>query len=180
MSMLNKRHESVLKEVKVDLTYVNKTQKEFLDHLESVKGINTPKNTLNIPMWLLLGLHSELSEVLNASKLHKFWNKSEINKTHLIEKLGDFLSHMGNLANFLEVDLIVEIPEIQLTAQEVIFNQLYYKITTLNWNKRHARNTLISKSLPLFVQLVYSFGFNLEDLEKVYKRKMVENYSRFN
>ena len=180
MSMLNKRHESVLRQIRVDLRYVNKAQNEFLEHLESVKGINTPKNTLNVPMWLLLGLHSELSEVLNASKLHKFWYKSEINRTHLIEELGDFLSHMGNLANFLEIDLVTEIPEIEITAAEVTFNKLAYRITTLNWSKRHARNTLLNQIIPNFVELLYSFDFSLTELKETYHKKMQHNYTRFN
>ena len=155
----------------IDFTYANKEQKNFLEHLESSKGIKYPSETLNVPYWLILALHSELSEVLNASKLHKF---------HLIEELGDFLSHMANLANFLEVDLITEIPEIQITSPEITFNQLSYRITTLNWNKRHARNTLIKQIVPSFVELVYSFGFNLEELEAVYHKKMQHNYTRFN
>ncbi len=132
----------------IDFTYANKEQKNFLEHLESSKGIKHPSETLNVPMWLILALHSELSEVLNASKLHKFWDKSEINREHLIEELGDFLSHMANLANFLEVDLVTEIPEIQVTAPEVVFNQLAYRITTLNWSKRQARNALLNQIVP--------------------------------
>ena len=164
----------------IDFTYANKEQKNFLEHLETKNGIKYPNETLNVPMWLILALHSELSEVLNASKLHKFWDKSEINREHLIEELGDFLSHMANLANFLEVDLVTEIPEIQVTAPEVVFNQLAYRITTLNWNKRHARNALLNQIVPLYVELVYSFGFNLEELKTVYHKKMQHNYTRFN
>ena len=163
----------------IDFTYANKEQKNFLEHLESSKDIKYPSETLNVPMWLILALHSELSEVLNASKLHKFWDKSEVNRAHLVEELSDFLSHMANLANFLEVDLVTEISEIQVTAPEVIFNQLAYRITTLNWNKRHARNTLIKQIVPSFVELVYSFNFTLDELEKAYKRKMKQNYTRF-
>ena len=163
----------------IDFTYANKEQKNFLEHLETKNGIKYPNETLNVPMWLILALHSELSEVLNASKLHKFWDKSEINREHLIEELGDFLSHMANLANFLEVDLVTEIPEIQVTAPEVVFNQLAYRITTLNWSKRQARNALLNQIVPLFVELVNSFDFTLEELEEAYKRKMQHNYARF-
>lgn len=164
----------------IDFTYANKEQKTFSEYLETKNGTKYPNETLNVPMWLILALHSELSEVLNASKLHKFWDKSEINREHLIEELSDFLSHMANLANFLEVDLVTEIPEIQVTAPEVVFNQLAYRITTLNWNKRHARNALLNQIVPLFVELVYSFSFTLEELEEAYKRKMQHNYTRFN
>ena len=164
----------------IDFRYANKGQKAFLEHLESVNDTKYPNETLNVPMWLILGLHSELGEVLNVSKLNKFWDKSEINRSLLIEELGDFLSHMANLANFLEIDLVTEIQDIQVTAPELIFNQLAYRITTLNWSKRHARNTLINQIVPNFVQLVYSFGFNLNELEKAYHKKMQHNYTRFN
>ena len=163
----------------IDFTYANKEQKNFLEHLETKNGIKYPNETLNVPMWLILALHSELSEVLNASKLHKFWDKSEINREHLIEELGDFLSHMANLANFLDADLIIEIPERQVTDPEVVFNKLAYRITTLNWNKRHARNALLNQIVPLFVELVDSFNFTLDELEGAYKRKMQHNYTRF-
>ena len=163
----------------VNFKYANKGQKDFLSHLESAKGVNYQYETLNVPYWLILALHSELSEVLNSSKLHKFWDKSEINREHLIENLAGFLSHMANLANFLEVDLATEIKEIQVTAPEVTFNQLAYRITTLNWNKRHARNTLINQIIPLFVELVHEFDFTLEELEAAYKTKMKKNYTRF-
>ena len=163
----------------INFTYANKEQKAFLECLETKNGIKHQKETFNVPMWLILSLHSELSEVLNASKLHKFWDKSEINREHLIEELGDFLSHIANLANFLEVDLVTEIPEIQVTAPEVVFNQLAYRITTLNWSKRQARNALLNQIVPLFVELVNSFDFTLEELEEAYKRKMQHNYARF-
>ena len=164
----------------IDFRYANIEQKAFLEHLENVNNTKYPNETLNVPMWLILALHSELSEVLNASKLHKFWDKSEINRAHLIEELGDFLSHMGNLANFLEIDLVTEIPEIEITAAEVTFNKLAYRITTLNWSKRHARNTLLNQIIPNFVELLYSFDFSLTELKETYHKKMQHNYTRFN
>ena len=99
----------------IDFKYANEEQKNFLKYLESNQNIECPNETLNVPMWLVLALHSKLSGVLNTSKLHKFWDKSEINRTHLIEEFGDLLSHIANLANFLELDLVTDISEIQET-----------------------------------------------------------------
>ena len=164
----------------IDFRYANRGQKAFLEHLESASDTKYPNETLNVPMWLILALHSELSEVLNASKLHKFWDKSEVNRAHLIEALSDLLSHMANLANFLEIDLVTEIQDMQVTASETIFNQLYYRITTLNWSKRHARNTLLNQIIPNFVELLYSFDFSLTELKETYHKKMQHNYTRFN
>ena len=164
----------------VNFKYANEEQKNFLEHLESNHNIKYPNETLNVPMWLVLALHSKLSRVLNASKLNKFWDKSEINKTHLLEEFGGLLSHIANLANFLELELMTEISEINLTSPETIFNQFYYRITTLNWSKRHARNTLINQIVPNFVELVYSFGFNLDEVKEAYYRNMQHNYASLN
>lgn len=164
----------------IDFKYANEEQKKFLEQIESNQNIKHPNETLNVPMWLVLALHSKLSGVLNASKLNKFWDKSEINRTHLIEEFGDLLSHIANLANFLEIDLVTDISEINLTSPETIFNQFYYRITTLNWSKRHARNTLINQIVPNFVELVYSFGFNLDEVKEAYYRNMQHNYTSLN
>lgn len=169
-----------MRNIVIDFKYANEEQKRFLKYLESNQGIKHTNETLSVPMWLVLALHSKLSGVLNASKLHKFWDKSEINRTHLIEELGDLLSHIANLANFLELDLVTEISEINLTAPEIIFNQFYYRITTLNWSKRHARNALINQIVPNFVELVYSFEFSLDELKEAYYKNMQYSYDRLN
>ncbi len=163
----------------IDFKYVQEMQESFCKHLEDKKGINYQKESFNVPMWLILAIHSELGEVLNASKVHKVWNKSEIDKNHLLEELADLLSHIANLANFLEVELVLDIPEVQITAVETIFNRLFYRATTLDWNKRQARYTLTRYILPLFIELLYTFGFSLDDLERAYKDKLKLNYERF-
>ncbi len=163
----------------IDFKYVQEMQKSFCKHLENKKGIKYQEESFNVPMWLILAIHSEVGEVLNASKVHKIWDKSEIDRNHLLEELADLLSHIANLANFLEVDLVLDIQEVQITAVETTFNRLFYRTTTLDWNKRQARYTLTRYILPLFVELLYSFGFSLDDLEEAYKAKLKINYERF-
>ena len=158
--------------------YVKKEQKEFLEHLKMIKGVNYQEAEFNVPYWLILALQSELSEVLNESLVHKFWTDKKVDREKLIEELSDFVAHMGNLANLLDVDMIIDLEEVQTTSVEVIFNRLAYQITTLNWNKRHARSAF-NRIQILFVELVYSLGFNLEELEQAYKAKMKTNYERF-
>ena len=161
-----------MKNIVIDLTYANKGQEEALERFKSNNSINIQDEMLNVPMGLILALQSGLSKVLIESKLDMFWDKSEVDNKLLIKSLADFLGNMGDLANFLEVDLITEVQEIQLTAPEVIFNQIAYRITTLNWNKRHARNTLVNQMIPLLVELTQSFNFSIEELEKAYKFRM--------
>lgn len=162
-----------------DFKYVQKEQKKFLEHLKHVEGIKYQDDIFNVPMWLVLALQSELAEILNASKVHKWWDKQQVNENHLLEECADFLAHLGNLANILEIDLVAGIEEIQITAIESQINYLAYKITTLPWKKQFARSKLLNNLLPGFVQLVYSLGFDLDQLEEAYKNKMVVNYTRF-
>ena len=160
-----------MENIVIDFTYANKGQKEALEQFKSNNSTNIQDEMLNVPMGLILALQSGLSKVLIESKLDMFWDKSEVDNKLLIKSLADFLANMGDLANFLEVDLITEVQEIQLTAPEVIFNQMAYRITTLNWNKRHARNTLVNQMIPLLVELAQSFKFSIEELEKTYKAR---------
>ena len=161
-----------MKNIVIDFTYANKGQKAALERFKSNNGTNIQDEMLNVPMGLILALQSGLSKVLIESKLDMFWYKSEVDNKLLIKSLAGFLGNMGDLANFLEVDLITEVQEIQLTPPEIIFNQMAYRITTLNWNKRHARNTLVNQMIPLLVELTQSFNFSIEELEKTYKSRM--------
>lgn len=59
----------------IDLNYVKKEQKSFLEHLKSVEGIKYQEEQFQVPMWLTLALISELIEVLNETKIHKWWDR---------------------------------------------------------------------------------------------------------
>ncbi len=163
----------------IDFKWIQKEQKNFLEYLGRLEGVKYQDDIFNVPMWVVLALQSELSEILNASKVHKWWDKEDVNRDHLAEECADFLSHLGNLANILEVELIASVDEVQRTCIESQINYLAYKITTLPWKKQFARNKLLNNLLPGFIQLVYSFGFNIEEIEEAYKIKMQHNYTRF-
>lgn len=163
----------------VDFKYVQEEQKAFLKHLKHSEGISYQDNIFNVPMWLVLALQSELSEILNASKIHKWWDNQPVNREHLLEECADFLAHLGNLANILETDLVGGVEELQITAVESQINYLAYKITTLPWKKQFARSSLLNNLLPKYVELVYSLGFNLDELKEAYLSKMERNYIRF-
>ena len=160
----------------IDLNYVKKEQKSFIEHLKSIKGINYQESKFEVPMWLTLALLSELVEVLNETKIHKWWDRSPVNQDRLKEELADLLSHLGNLANELDVDLIASVEETQTTSLENQFIYIAYKITTLPWRKmfgKHKLETLITK----YVELVYSLGFDMEEIKEAYFKKMEMNYS---
>lgn len=159
----------------INLNYVKKEQEKFLDYLRNVEGIKYQESKFEVPMWLTLALLSELVEVLNETKIHKWWDRSPVNQYRLKEELADLLSHLGNLANELDVDLVVTVEETQTTSLEKQFIYIAYKITTLPWRKmfgKHKLDTLITK----YVELVYSLGFDMEEIREVYFNKMKENY----
>lgn len=160
----------------IDLNYVKKEQDKFIGYLHLVEGINYQESKFEVPMWLTLALLSELVEVLNETKMHKWWDRSQVNQDRLKEELADLLSHLGNLANELDVDLIASVEETQTTSLERQFIYIAYKITTLPWSKmfgKHKLDTLISK----YVELVYSLGFDMDEIKEAYFKKMEENYS---
>lgn len=162
----------------IDLTYVKNEQKAFLEHLKSIKGIDHQEDKFNVPMWLTLALLSELIEILNETKIHKWWDASLVDENKLKEELSDFMAHLGNLANELDTPMIVTIEETQTTEIERQFINIAYKITTLPWRKlfgKHKLDTLLAQ----FIELVYSLGFNMDEVEVAYKSKMKSNYSRF-
>ncbi|MDU6483276.1 MAG: dUTP diphosphatase, partial [Paeniclostridium sordellii] len=102
----------------INLNYVKKEQEKFLDYLRNVEGIKHQESKFEVPMWLTLALLSELVEVLNETKIHKWWDRSQVNQDRLKEELADLLSHLGNLANELDVDLIASVEETQTTSLE--------------------------------------------------------------
>lgn len=163
----------------IDLGYVKKEQNKFLEHLSKVKGYNYQKDSFCVPYWLILALQSELGEILQASMVHKWWSNEKVNEDHLIEECADFLAHLCNVSNILNVDMIFENLEIQTTASEITFNKLAYRITTLSGSKHQARYQLINYLVPLFLELVYSLGFNIDQLEHAYRQKLKKNYERF-
>ncbi|MFR3499303.1 MAG: dUTP diphosphatase [Paraclostridium bifermentans] len=159
----------------IDLNYVKKEQKRFIEHLKSVEGINYQEDKFQVPMWLTLALISELIEVLNETKIHKWWDRLPVNEEKLKEELSDLLSHIGNLANELDADLIVTVDEVQTTSLERQFIYLAYKITTLPWKKmfgRHKLDTLVTK----YVELIYSLGLDMDQIKEAYFKKMDKNY----
>lgn len=159
----------------IDFTDIQEEQNRFLERLERVNSIKYQKDAFSVPMWIVLALQSELSEILNASKIHKWWDKSEVDRKHLAEECADFLSHLGNLANILEVELIASVEEVQRTCIENQINYLAYKITTLPWKKQFAKGKLLNNLLPGFIELVYSLGFDIDDIKKAYRSKMDKN-----
>ena len=68
----------------IDFTYVLEKQKTFSQLLEDKKGIKQPSDIYNVPYSFILGLNSELYEIVNAAKMHKSYSKEKIDREKLL------------------------------------------------------------------------------------------------
>lgn len=161
----------------IDLNYVKKQQEKFTKKLQEVKGIDCKINTLKITEDQILGLASELYEVINESKIHKAYDP-DVDKEKLIEELSDCLSMIGNIANSLNMDLVVEMEITKVENIKQQFIGLNYDILRLDKVSKNlfARRKIKELILPQFINIVYSLGFNLKDLKEAYLKKMKKNY----
>lgn len=158
-----------------DFKYVLDKQRYFSKLLEDKKCVEKSSDIYNVPYSFILGLNSELYEIVNAANIHKSYSKEKIDRDHVIEECADLLSWIGNTANFLDIKLIVEAREVKKTNPEKIVVNLNDEINKLRRNKRVARYTLINNIAPLFIELVYSLGFDLNDIKEAYYKKMDKN-----
>ena len=151
----------------INFKYVKKERECHLETYKKFDNINIQNDRFKIPMGHILSLHTNLAEIINI------WLDNGIGSQLLLEQMTFLLSRIGELAIFLDIDLIKETEEIQTSSIEVTVNKLFYRITTLESEKKAInRGTIINYIIPMFVELVYSLGFSLEELEEHYKRVM--------
>lgn len=163
--------------MRIDLRYALDEQKSFCKHLESEKGIKFQEKGFKVTQSQIIALCSELYEVANEAKVHKEYDK-KINRVRLLEELSDCLSWIANIANNLEMDLVIDTELKQVTNVESMIISLNYDILRLNRiNKAFARRKIEELIVPQFLNIVYAFGFDEADLKKAYLRKMKSNYS---
>lgn len=162
----------------IELNYVKNEQNRFLNHLQTIEGIKYPEERFKVPNWLILSMLSELIEVLNDSKIHKFWDVKEVNREHLKEELTDLLSHIGNLANFLGKDMYIEKEVETIDNIKKHFIKFAGDILSLQFSKSYAR-AKFNIILEDYIKLINYLDFRLEDIKEAYFIKMRNNYKRF-
>lgn len=151
----------------IDLNFAKKSRESILSDTEDNNSINTQIKAYSVPMSLIMNFHIDLAHL--ALNLNKDYKDVMLNDLIMI------LNRMSDIAIFLDIDLIAEIQEIQVTATEVILNSLFNNVSMLNYKKATSRTKMINRILPLFAELVYSLGFDLNDLEEAYHKKMDKN-----
>ena len=151
----------------IDLNFAKKSRELNLSDTGDNNSINTQIKAYSVPMSLIMNFHIDLAHL--ALNLNKDYKDVMLNDLIMI------LNRMSDIAIFLDIDLIAEIQEIQVTVTEVILNSLFNNVSMLNYKKATSRTKMINRILPLFAELVYSLGFDLNDIKEAYHQKMDKN-----
>lgn len=151
----------------IDLNFAKKSRELNLSDTGDNNSINTQIKAYSVPMNLIMNFHIDLAHL--ALNLNKDYKDVMLNDLIMI------LNRMSDIAIFLDIDLIAEIQEIQVTATEVILNSLFNNVSMLNYKKATSRTKMINRIIPLFAEPIYSLGFDLNDLEEAYNKKTDKN-----
>lgn len=153
----------------IDLNFAKKSRELNLSDTGDNNSINTQIKAYSVPMSLIMNFHIDLAHLALGLNLNKDYKDVMLNDLIMI------LNRMSDIAIFLDIDLIAEIQEIQVTATEVILNSLFNNVSMLNYKKATSRTKMINRIIPLFAELIYSLGFDLNDLEEAYNKKTDKN-----
>ena len=153
----------------IDLNFAKKLRESILSNEKDNSNINIQKEIYSMPMNLIINFHIDLAHLALGLTLNKDLKDVMLNDLIMI------LNRMSDIAIFLDIDLIAEVQEIQVTAPEVILNSLFNNVSMLNYKKTTSRIKMINRIMPLYVELVYSLGFTTEELEEVHHKNMDKN-----
>ena len=153
----------------IDLNFAKKLRESILSNEKDYSNINIQKEIYSMPMNLIINFHIDLAHLALGLTLNKDLKDVMLNDLIMI------LNRMSDIAIFLDIDLIAEVQEIQVTAPEVILNSLFNNVSMLNYKKTTSRIIMINRIMPLFVELVYSLGFTTDELEEAHHKNMDKN-----
>ena len=153
----------------IDLNFDKKLRESILSNEKDNSNINIQKEIYSMPLNLIINFHIDLAHLALGLTLNKDLKDVMLNDLIMI------LNRMSDIAIFLDIDLIAEVQEIQVTAPEVILNSLFNNVSMLNYKKTTSRIKMINRIMPLFVELVYSLGFTTDELEEAHHKNMDKN-----
>ncbi|SCI10519.1 Uncharacterized protein conserved in bacteria [uncultured Clostridium sp.] len=164
----------------IDLRDIQYKQVEFVNYLESKPEVVNPKSKFGVTKGQAIDLLSELMEVCNAAKVQKWWDKSDVDKKSVAEELSDLLAHICNISNYLDIELIHEVEELQIDCIEGHIIGIASDMIQIPYSKnktfvRHKIFVILSK----YIQIVYALGFNIDEIKDAYHKKLKINYTRF-
>ena len=164
----------------INLVEIQETQKKFLKFLEDKTDMTYTKNNFEVTKQQALCMLSELYELENETKCHKWWDKQEIKRNKVLKELADLLSHIANTANQLDVQLILEdylVGKKHLEGQILSLTRHMYELSYLK-NTFYTRQK-IRTIFKEYIELLYSLGFTIEQLESEYYNELDYNYKKF-
>lgn len=166
----------------IDLRDIQAEQVEFINYLEKDPKKINGKNKFGVTKEQAICLLSELMEVCNAGKIHKWWDLSVRNRDDIAEELSDLMAHLCNIANYTGISLIYS-NENEITQNDCIESlimSLAGDIVQIPYsrNKTFVRHK-ISNILCTYIQLIYTLGFNIDEIKEAYDKKLRINYTRF-
>ena len=129
----------------IDLNFAKKLRESILSNEKDNSNINIQKEIYSMPMNLIINFHIDLAHLALGLTLNKDLKDVMLNDLIMI------LNRMSDIAIFLDIDLIAEVQEIQVTAPEVILNSLFNNVSMLNYKKTTSRIKMINRIMPLFV-----------------------------
>ena len=143
----------------IDLNYALEARKSNVD--SSIEYYN-------VSMGYILDLHIDLANLAKGLEVRNYLEK------FILADLVGILNRIADICNFLEIDLTSDFRDVTGATTEEILNSLFNSVSMLNYKKVTARAKMKTRIIPLFVELVESLGFTLEELEDFY-RKMQQN-----
>ena len=121
----------------IDLNFAKKLRESILSNEKDNSNINIQKEIYSMPMNLIINFHIDLAHLALGLTLNKDLKDVMLNDLIMI------LNRMSDIAIFLDIDLIAEVQEIQVTAPEVILNSLFNNVSMLNYKKTTSRIKMI-------------------------------------
>ena len=165
---------NIYKKTIINLNYAKKQRESILSNKELNNNINSQLEIFSVPMRLIIDFHTDLAKI--AINLDEDLNNKYIREI-LLSSLTNILNRMGDIAIFLDIDLISEVKEIKVKDLEIILNLLFNNVSMLDDKKANSRVTMINNIIPLFAELVYSSGLTLKDLREYYDKQHNNNIS---
>ena len=164
----------------INLVEIQEVQKEFLKFLEDKSDMIHIKNNFEVTKQQALCMLSGLYELENEIKLHKWWDKQEVKKDKVLKKLTILLGHIAMAANQLEVQLVLEDYQVDkhcLEGQILSLTRHMYELPYLK-NTFYTRQK-IRTIFKEYIELLYSLGFTIEQLESEYYNALDIIYKKF-
>ena len=163
----------------IDLTNMQKSQEDFLQFLKNKSNMINSENKYSVTRVQALAILSELIQALLEAKIHKWWDLVQVDREKLLERLVDVFNHISNISTQLDIKLIITQDIEPIENLEGHFLNMTSNIIQLSFIKKYFAKKKIELIFYQYIQLVYKFDFNLEQLEQAYYKKLEKNYKRF-